>query len=107
MPDHVHVLGIGSAATSDARQLVRLFKQRSAFALRRSNPEPVWQRSYWDRVLREDESTLAVARYILANPVRAGLVSDARVYPFSGSLTIEREDLFRSAFEMPSSSART
>jgi REP element-mobilizing transposase RayT len=107
MPDHMHVLGIGSEATSDVRELVRLFKQRSAFGLRRLNPEPVWQRSYWDRVLRENEPTLTVARYILANPVRAGLVDDARAYPFSGSLTLEREELFRSAFEMPHSSAQT
>jgi hypothetical protein len=36
-------------------------------------------------VLRDDEATIVVARYILQNPLRAGLVSDVREYPFIGS----------------------
>ena len=35
--------------------------------------------------LRSDESTLAVARFILENPIRAGLVERAQDYPFLGS----------------------
>jgi REP element-mobilizing transposase RayT len=34
----------------------------------------LWQRYGFERVLRDDEATLDVARYILRNPVRAGLV---------------------------------
>jgi hypothetical protein len=36
-------------------------------------------------VLRDDEATAAVARYILANPVRAGLTTELGEYPFAGS----------------------
>jgi hypothetical protein len=36
-------------------------------------------------VLRGEEAATSVARYILENPVRAGLVEDIRAYPFSGS----------------------
>jgi hypothetical protein len=37
-------------------------------------------------VLRDDEMTLVVAKYILENPVRAGLVERVEEYPFVGSM---------------------
>jgi len=39
----------------------------------------------YDHVLRKEESIEGVARYILDNPVRKGLVSDYKEYPFSWS----------------------
>jgi hypothetical protein len=47
-------------------------------------------------VLRDDEATLSVARYILANPVRAGLARSVEEYPFVGSLVYELKDLLAS-----------
>jgi hypothetical protein len=38
-----------------------------------------------DRVLRSDEATFDVVRYIFENPVRAGLVRSPADYPFLGS----------------------
>ena len=45
----------------------------------------MWQEGFYDRILRNDEETIVVARYILDNPVRAGLVARFDEYPFSGS----------------------
>jgi hypothetical protein len=45
----------------------------------------LWQAGYYDRILRHDEDSLTVVRYILENPVRAGLVSRFSDYPYSGS----------------------
>jgi hypothetical protein len=42
----------------------------------------VWQKGFYDRALRSDEDVAAVARYIVANPLRAGLVDSVREYPF-------------------------
>jgi hypothetical protein len=39
----------------------------------------------FERVLRNDEAMLIVAKYIIENPVRAGLVTCCRAYPFPGS----------------------
>ena len=64
--------------------LMRFFKQLSGHAYKRSTGQPLWQISYYDRVLRREEDMEDVARYIWANPVRAGLVSDAGSYPFAG-----------------------
>jgi hypothetical protein len=49
-------------------------------------------------VLREDEETPRVVRYILENPVRAGLVEAYREYPFCGSL-VYPEDLIKAWIE--------
>jgi putative transposase len=96
MPDHVHALVEGASSSANFREFVRLFKQLSSFAYTRVHARPLWQRSYFERVLRADEDSVRVARYILENPVRAGLVTDAMQYPFSGSLTLEMKDLVAS-----------
>jgi REP-associated tyrosine transposase len=96
MPDHFHSLMEGTEPNSDFRQFVRLFKQRSSFRWNKSHETQLWQRSYFERVLRSEESTLMVARYILANPVRGGLVRSPEDYRFSGSLTIAMCDLLAS-----------
>ncbi|MFJ5300262.1 REP-associated tyrosine transposase [Pseudomonas sp. NPDC088368] len=40
-----------------------------------------WQRGFHDRALRSDEDVRPVARYIIANPIRAGLVKRVHDYP--------------------------
>ena len=47
--------------------------------------EEIGQPSFNDRILRDNEATLSVARYIFENPVRAGLVKNPEDYPFLGS----------------------
>jgi len=42
----------------------------------------LWDRGVHDHALRSDESLRAVARYIVLNPVRAGLVRKVGLYPF-------------------------
>ena len=44
-------------------------------------------------------STLHMARYVLNNPVRAGLVADVRKYPFLGSMKYSLEQLLHGAME--------
>lgn len=83
MPDHVHLL-LSGGADSVLGDLMRFFKQLSGYAYKRSTGHPLWQISYYDRVRRREEAMEDVARYIWANPVRAGLVSDAGSYPFAG-----------------------
>ncbi len=52
-------------------------------SLAKMRGDELWQINYYDHVLRSDEATEKVARYILENPVRKGLVEDFRNYPFS------------------------
>jgi len=96
MPDHLHLLVEGTSTTSSLREFVRVFKQRSAYHWRRTSGGELWQRSYFEHVLREDEETISVARYVLANPLRAGLVEKIEDYPFVGSMTLSVADLLYS-----------
>jgi len=48
----------------------------------------LWQDGYYDHVLREEEATIPVARYIVLNPVRAGLCEDASAYPAPGIYSV-------------------
>jgi putative transposase len=82
MPDHVHWLfELKQAATLTVA--VKLFKGRSAQALNRSRgtSAPVWQSSFHDHAVRNDEALVDVARYVVMNPVRAKLVERIGDYP--------------------------
>ena len=72
---------------------VRRFNQTTGFMHRRETGQPLWQPGYHERVLRDDEATLTVVRYILENPIRAGLATDLGEYPFAGSEKYSLEDL--------------
>jgi putative transposase len=70
---------------SDFRSFMAAFRGRSSRVCRRVCGVRVWQRGYHDRVLRDHDPTERVVAYIVGNPVRAGLVSKARAYPYSWS----------------------
>jgi len=78
MPDHVHLL-VAGAHDAPLVRFVQHFKQATGH--RHSG---LWQRSYYDHILRQEEDFEDVARYIWANPVRAGMVENALAYPYSG-----------------------
>ena len=76
MPDHVHVLML--PRLTDIAQCMRLFKGRTA----RRIGGRVWQRGFHDHAMRREEDVVAAARYIVTNPLRAGIVRTLREYPF-------------------------
>ena len=82
MPTHFHLLILGSE-NSRLLPFVRHFKQTTSFDCGGEAPQ-LWQRSFYDRVLRVEEDLEDVARYIWGNPVRAGIVDDWERFPFSG-----------------------
>ncbi len=85
MPDHVHLLLEGLGPDADLCVVVPRWKQLCGYRYRRKTGRPLWQPGYYDRVLRNEESSVAIARYILENPVRAGLARSIGEYPFAGS----------------------
>jgi putative transposase len=83
MPDHLHLL-VGLPNRVSMQEFVRHFKQLSGFEMKQRTGVSLWQTSYYDRILRREESIIDVARYIWENPVRSSLVSDWRDYQGSG-----------------------
>ncbi len=93
MPDHLHLLVEGQTDASDCRAFMSKAKQYSGFCHQREFCERLWQRYGYEHVLRSEELTTVVARYILGNPVRAGLVTGVTDYPFAGSDVYDLHDL--------------
>ena len=81
MPDHLHWLII--LRSQSLERVVWKLKGASARRInqRRKNAAQVWQAGFHDHALRSDEELRSVARYIVMNPVRAGLVSRVSDYP--------------------------
>lgn len=81
MPDHVHwlfELKSGSLST-----LMQLLKGRSSFEINKASgvKKFAWQKGYYDKAMRSEKDLLEIARYLIANPIRAGLVDQAGDYP--------------------------
>jgi putative transposase len=85
MPDHLHLELVGLAEDSDLVKLTKEFKGEAASASRGVGIRNLWQKGFYDHVLREDDNADAVAWYIFNNPVRKGLAKDPRDWPYSGS----------------------
>ena len=86
MPDHLHILAQGTEAVSDLLTFIRNFKQKTAYEFERKFHVILWQKKFYDRLLRPKDSPEAVAEYIWMNPVRGGISKNSQEYPFSGSL---------------------
>lgn len=83
MPDHLHwLLALGEQKSLSG--LVQILKNLSARRINASRGAvgPLWQAGFHDRALRVEEDVVGVARYVVANPVRAGLVARVGEYPF-------------------------
>jgi putative transposase len=89
MPDHLHLLVSGKHGTSNCLKFINGFKQRSAYAFKKSTGEKLWQHKPYDHVLRPEERWEAVAYYIWMNPVRKGLCARPENWPYSGSQTMD------------------
>ena len=83
MPDHLHVLLQLDQGGNVSRAMQRM-KSLTSRAVRARVPlsGPPWQPGFHDRALRRDEDLRAVARYVVANPLRAGLVEQIGDYPY-------------------------
>ncbi len=80
MPDHLHWLFMLREDTLSA--VVRNVKSISAHHINKmtGHSGPVWQRGFHDHAVRREEDLRSLARYVIANPLRAGLVQSVREY---------------------------
>ena len=76
MPDHLHWL-LQLEADTSLSAVVGAVKAVTAHGL----GARVWQGGFHDHALRQEEDLAKLARYIVANPLRAGLVQRVGDYP--------------------------
>ncbi len=86
MPDHIHFF---CTAVTDAKGLSAFIRDWRRWTARRIAEEagispPIWQREFFDHVLRSPRSYEAKWRYVRENPVRAGLVIAPNDWPYQG-----------------------
>jgi REP element-mobilizing transposase RayT len=81
MPEHLHWRIMLQEATLAA--VIHRVKSRSAISInkRKGTNGRLWQKGFHDRAIRRDKDLRAAARYIVANPLRAGITEDIGAYP--------------------------
>lgn len=77
MPDHIHWL-YQLNDKAGLSQSVRIYKTKTSLAIGSS----LWQRGFHNRAVRQNENIQAIARYIVANPLRAKLVTHIGDWPY-------------------------
>jgi putative transposase len=87
MPDHFHFLAEGLMPSSDLLNLILSFKMKTTRLYRQKSAQPLWQKKFFDHILRSSDSHESVAWYIWQNSVRQGLCAKPSEHPFSGSFT--------------------
>jgi putative transposase len=86
MPDHLHLVVEGLSDIADCKAFIKSAKQYSEYYYRRANGRiRLWQRYGHDRIIRDDAELVEHVRYVVANPVKAGLALEPQQYPFLGS----------------------
>lgn len=104
LPDHLHTIWTLPEGDADFSTRWRLIKeaftkpfvrsrepmQRNA-SRRAKNEQSIWQRRFWEHVIRDEADYAAHVDYIHYNPVRHGFAKAARDWPYSSfSAWIER-----------------
>ena len=83
MPDHAHWL-VELGPRVPLEMVVSRMKSATGVQVNRmlARAGALWGPAFHDRALRQDDDLRSVARYIVANPLRAGLVERIGDYPF-------------------------
>ena len=93
LPDHLHTVMTLAADDKDFpliwNKIKGRFSRRLAFTGPRSaskvakRERGIWQRRYWEHLIRSDSDFRAHVEYCWINPVKHGLVSRVRDWPWS------------------------
>ena len=84
MPDHFHLL---ISPTLSLERALQLIKGGFSFRAKRELgfTGEIWEKSFYDRRVRDWEEYCAFRRYIHMNPLMKGLASVAEEYPYSSA----------------------
>jgi REP element-mobilizing transposase RayT len=93
MPDHVHwLLQLRTAKTLS--QVVQATKILCTKSINRKTggKGSIWQVGFHDHAVRNDGALKEIARYVVANPIRAKLVTSVRDYPHWDAVWVNNAD---------------
>ena len=84
MPDHLHLLLTPTAELSLERAM-QLIKGGFSYRFGKQKGELIWQESFTNHRIRDEQDFEHHAEYIRMNPVRAGLAERPELYPHSSA----------------------
>ena len=72
MPDHVHLMVVltGRHGGRPLPEVIKRFKSYTDHLYRELSGTPLWQRGYYEHVIRDQADFATAAEYILTNPAR-------------------------------------
>ncbi len=84
MPDHFHGLLKLSEKGASLSKVVAELKGATAYFINAElgRKGKLWQSAFYEHALREEDNRENIARYIVANPLRKGLVKNIGNYPY-------------------------
>jgi putative transposase len=86
MPDHLHILLNPGNSNLSVSRFIQTFKSQTGFWYEKQYGSSLWQRGFYDHIVRQNENLIKIAQYILDNPVRKELVEEPEQYPYSGAM---------------------
>jgi putative transposase len=85
MPNHIHLLIQPGKLGANIARFIGSFKSKTYRIFYESGcKERVWQRRYYDHIVRTREDLPQITEYIVNNPVRKNLTDKWDDYPYSG-----------------------
>ena len=86
LPDHLHFF-ISLGEDKSLAQWIGTFKRTVGKVVKRTDSDdPIWQRGFFDHVMRSADSYSQKWDYVRQNPVRVGLAKTAEEWPYSGEI---------------------
>ena len=88
MPDHVHFFCSPAEGAKSLSAYMSAFKNWTTKQIKKYGySSPIWQKEFFDHVLRSTESYAEKWEYVRLNPMRAGLCKSAEQWPFQGEIS--------------------
>lgn len=85
MPDHIHFILV--SRNNDLSEIMHNIKGYFAHNMFKRklylSHNPIWQKSFYDHVIRNGKDLVAKLNYIHSNPLRAGLINEMAEYKYS------------------------
>lgn len=82
LPDHLHLLVRPHRPLGAMIRSFKMYTTTQSWEL--GYEGRLWQGNFHDRILRRREDARPIAEYIVANPLRKGMVREVAEYPWSG-----------------------
>ena len=102
LPDHMHLIiklnekedSTGPCIQRLKSEFVKLLKRSSSVSFNHRSEADVWQRRFWEHILRDDNDYRRHVDYIHFNPLKHGLVKSVEDWPFSSFHKFKKKGLY-------------